>query len=34
MAVWAFIMGYLMWRDGSRGRIRRTHSATPQARPR
>jgi hypothetical protein len=34
MAVWAFIMGYLMWRDGSRGRIRRIQSATPQAPPR
>jgi hypothetical protein len=34
MAVWAFIIGYLMWRDGSRGRIRRTQSATPHARPR
>ena len=34
MAVWAFIMGYLMWRDGSRGRIRRTQSATPHAPPR
>jgi hypothetical protein len=33
MAVWAFIMGYLMWRDGSRGRIRRTQSATPHAPP-
>jgi hypothetical protein len=31
MAVWAFIMGYLMWREGSRGRIRRTQSATPHA---
>ena len=34
MAVWAFIIGYLMWRDGSRGRIRRTQSATPHAPPR
>jgi hypothetical protein len=33
MAVWAFIMGYLMWRNGSRSRIRRTQSATPQAPP-
>jgi hypothetical protein len=31
MAVWAFIMGYLMWRNGSRGCIRRTQSATPHA---
>ena len=31
MAVWAFIMGYLMWRTGSRGRIRRTQSATAHA---
>jgi hypothetical protein len=31
MSVWAFAMAYLMWRNGSRGRIRRTRSATPQA---
>jgi hypothetical protein len=31
MAVWAFIMGYLMWRNGSSGRIRRAQSATPHA---
>ena len=31
MAVWAFIMGYQMWRTGSRGRIRRTQSATAHA---
>ena len=34
MSVWAFAMAYLMWRNGSRGRIRRTRSATPQAPPR
>jgi hypothetical protein len=28
MAVWAFIIGYLMWRDGSRGRIRRTEGSS------
>ncbi len=31
MAVWAFIMAFVMWRNGSRGRIRRTQSATPHA---
>ena len=34
MSVWAFFMAYLMWRNGSRRRIRRPRSATPQARPR
>ncbi len=34
MSVWAFIMGYLMWRNGSRGRIRRSRSAMRDARPR
>src|ERR671915_1044797 len=34
MSVWAFAMAYLMWRNGSRGRIRRPQSATPQAHPR
>jgi hypothetical protein len=34
MSVWAFIMAYLMWRNGSRGRIRRSRSAMRDARPR
>jgi len=34
MSVWAFAMAYLMWRHDSRGRIRRSRSATPHARPR
>ena len=34
MSVWAFFMAYLMWRNGSRRRIRRPQSATPPARPR
>jgi hypothetical protein len=34
MSVWAFFMAYLMWRNGSRRRIRRPQSATPHARPR
>jgi len=34
MSVRAFIMAYLMWRNGSRGRIRRSRSATRHVRPR
>ena len=34
LSVWAFFIAYLMWRNGSRRRIRRPQSATPQARPR
>ena len=29
LAVWAFIMAFLMWRNGSRGRIARPESAPP-----
>ena len=29
LAVWAFIMAFLMWRDSSRGRIARPQSAPP-----
>jgi hypothetical protein len=34
LSVWAFFIAYLMWRNGSRRRIRRPQSATPQARSR
>jgi hypothetical protein len=30
LAVWAFIMAVLMWRNGSRGRIARPESAPPE----
>ena len=33
LSVWAFFMAYLMWRNGSRRRIRRLQSATPHAHP-
>jgi hypothetical protein len=30
MALWAFIMAVLMWRNSSRGRIARPESAAPE----
>jgi len=30
LAVWAFIMGFLMWRNGGRGRIARPESTPPE----
>jgi hypothetical protein len=29
MAVWAFVMAYLMWRNSSRVRVARPESASP-----
>jgi hypothetical protein len=34
LSVWALFMAYLMWRNGSRRRIRRPRSGTPHASPR
>jgi hypothetical protein len=34
LAVWAFVMAFLMWRSGNRGRIARHESAKPSASPR
>jgi hypothetical protein len=34
LSVWAFFIAYLMWRNGSRRRIRRPRSAMPHASPR
>jgi hypothetical protein len=34
LAVWAFVMAFLMWRNGNRGRIARHGSTKPSASPR
>lgn len=34
LAVWAFIMAFLMWRNGGRRRITRLGAASPGAAPR